>query len=90
MPVVDQSRDQNQEEQCPGGTDSTDPQPITFQGVELLERDPGLRPQIWEYPSNQRDQVHRAYLQLGPMQPLLKSYPQSQVDQRRFPPHKNI
>jgi hypothetical protein len=35
---------------------------VTFQGVGCLERDPGLRPQIWQYPLNQRDDVVRAYL----------------------------
>ena len=47
---------------------------IMFRGIEFLERDPALRPQIWQYPNDQRDQVRRAYLQLGPMQPLLKKY----------------
>ena len=23
---------------------------VTFEGVEFLQRDPGLRPQIWQYP----------------------------------------
>ena len=47
---------------------------IMFRGIEFLERDPALRPQIWQYPNDQRDQVRQAYLQLGPMQPLLKKY----------------
>jgi hypothetical protein len=47
---------------------------IMFRGIKFLERDPALRPQIWQYPNDQRDQVRRAYLQLGPMQPLLKRY----------------
>ena len=59
---------------------------IMFRGIEFLERDPALRPQIWQYPNDQRDQVRRAYLQLGPMQPLLKKYKPSgpQGHQRRF------
>ncbi|XP_074580574.1 uncharacterized protein LOC141836984 [Curcuma longa] len=47
---------------------------VIFRGIEFLERDPGLRPQIWEYPINQRDEVRRAYLKLGPMQPQLDEY----------------
>ena len=49
-------------------------EPIVFRGIELLQRDPALRRQIWEYPSNQQDEVRRAYLKLGPMQPKLKKY----------------
>ena len=44
-------------------------EPVIFRGVEFLQRDPGLRPQIWQYPPDQRDSVRRAYLLLGPMQP---------------------
>ncbi|XP_074574014.1 uncharacterized protein LOC141830490 [Curcuma longa] len=47
---------------------------VIFRGIEFLERDPGLRPQIWEYPINQRDEVRRTYLKLGPMQPQLDEY----------------
>lgn len=59
---------------------------VIFRGIEFLERDPGLRPQIWQYPENVRDEVRRAYLQLGPMQPKLKIYKPSgpQGHQRRF------
>ena len=49
-------------------------EPITFRGVEFLQRDPGLRPQIWQYPPEQRDSVRRAYLMLGPMQPRLENF----------------
>ena len=41
--------------------------PVIFCGIESLERDPALRPQVWQYPPNQRDDVRRAYLRLGPM-----------------------
>ncbi|XBI95566.1 hypothetical protein VPH35_032002 [Triticum aestivum] len=47
---------------------------VTFRGIELLERDPALRPQIWQYPPNQRDEVRRAYLRLGPNQPKREKY----------------
>jgi hypothetical protein len=51
-----------------------------------LEWDPAPHPQIWQYPPNQRDEVRRAYLQLGPMQPLLQKYKSygEQGHQRRF------
>ncbi|CAL9019916.1 unnamed protein product [Prunus brigantina] len=42
-----------------------------------LERDPGLRPQIWNYPVNQRDEIRRAYINAGPYQPILSKYPKS-------------
>ncbi|OMO56408.1 Zinc finger MYM-type protein [Corchorus olitorius] len=45
--------------------------------INNLERDPGLRPQIWEYPVNQQDEVIRAYLKLGPYRMHLSEYPLS-------------
>ena len=49
-----------------------------------MERDPGRRPNIWDYPVNERDEIRRAYIKLGPFQPLLESYPKSNsVDHRR-------
>jgi hypothetical protein len=61
-------------------------QPVVFWGIEFLERDPTLHPQIWDYPSNQQNEVQRAYLKLGPMQPKLKNYKASglQGHQRCF------
>ena len=61
-------------------------EPVTFHGSEFLQRDPGLRPQIWQYPPEQRDTVRRAYLLLGPMQPHLQNYKLSgeQGHRRRF------
>lgn len=57
-----------------------------FRGTEFLERDPAVRPQIWQYPHDQRDEVRRAYLKLGPMQPRLQNYKPSGTEghQRRF------
>ncbi|KAG8363729.1 hypothetical protein BUALT_Bualt19G0052600 [Buddleja alternifolia] len=40
-----------------------------------LERDPGLRRPISEYPIEQRDKVRRAYIMAGPYQPRLGNYP---------------
>ena len=34
--------------------------------LDTLIRDPGARPSILSYPSNQRDEVRRAYIKLGP------------------------
>ncbi|GKC84320.1 zinc finger MYM-type protein 1-like protein [Tanacetum coccineum] len=40
-----------------------------------LERDPTKRKPMWDYPVNEREQVRRAYLDLGPYQIHLKEYP---------------
>ncbi|KAL9659544.1 hypothetical protein QQ045_024351 [Rhodiola kirilowii] len=45
--------------------------------INKLERDPGLRPQIWKYPSDKRDEVRRAYINFGPNQPMHDEYPKS-------------
>ncbi|PVH64348.1 hypothetical protein PAHAL_2G245700 [Panicum hallii] len=66
LPLIEAEHHHRQEEQ--------QPIPVLFRGIEFLERDPALRPQIWEYPSNQQNEVQRAYLKLGPMQPKLKNY----------------
>ena len=42
-----------------------------------MERDPGLQQQICEYPVNQRDEIRRAYIMVGPYQPILSKYPKS-------------
>jgi len=51
-----------------------------------LERDPGKRIQIWQYPPNQIDEVRRVYLKWGPYQMRLENYPFSGKDDhpRRF------
>ncbi|XP_042414073.1 uncharacterized protein LOC122002799 [Zingiber officinale] len=36
--------------------------------IQSLERDLGLRPHIWEYPIEKRDEVRRAYIKAGPYQ----------------------
>ncbi|KAG6713585.1 hypothetical protein I3842_05G160800 [Carya illinoinensis] len=40
-----------------------------------LECDPGLRPQIWEFPTDLQDEIQRAYIKAGPYQPKLSEYP---------------
>jgi len=50
-----------------------------------IEVDPGLRPMIWDFPVNQRDEIRRACLKHGPCQPILRTYPLSNDDHpRRF------
>ncbi|XP_071687213.1 uncharacterized protein [Rutidosis leptorrhynchoides] len=39
------------------------------------ERDPGKRQPIWKYPPNQKEQVRRDYLSVGPFQVRLNVYP---------------
>ena len=36
--------------------------------------DLGMRKQIWEYDANERDEIQRAYIKLGPYQPTLDEY----------------
>ncbi|XP_073155724.1 uncharacterized protein [Henckelia pumila] len=50
---------------------------IESEEVDLnsLERDPGLRRQIWEYHPKQREEIRRTYLNLKAYQPILGGYP---------------
>ncbi|XP_062170423.1 uncharacterized protein LOC133876156 [Alnus glutinosa] len=59
----------------PGEMDAT-----TFQ------RDPGLCPQIWEFPVDLQDEMRSAYINTGPCQPILPEYPFSGEgnNRRRF------
>ena len=56
--------------------------------LNTLERDPGIRIPIWYHPVNQRDEIRRAYIKMGPYQPKLSEYPRtiygSQIQPRRF------
>ncbi|XP_023742589.1 uncharacterized protein LOC111890735 [Lactuca sativa] len=45
--------------------------------LNTLERDPSLRIQIYDYPVNQQDIIRRAYINRGPFQPILSTYPKS-------------
>ncbi|XP_062170522.1 uncharacterized protein LOC133876256 [Alnus glutinosa] len=45
--------------------------------ISSLEFDPGLRRQIWEYNVNQRDEIRRAYIKVGPYQFIHPDYPKS-------------
>ncbi|KAL1349338.1 hypothetical protein AAHE18_07G149900 [Arachis hypogaea] len=53
--------------------------------VFRLERDPGMRPMLWKFPPNKRDEIRRAYIKVGPNQPILDNYPFSgDKSHRRF------
>lgn len=39
--------------------------------ISILEKDPGKRPPIWQYPVDQRDEIRISYLKSGPYQPSL-------------------
>ncbi|XP_059638073.1 uncharacterized protein LOC132279995 [Cornus florida] len=49
----------------------------------FLERDPGLRCQIWDYPVDERDEVRRAYIKAKPYQIVLSVYPLSGSEKHR-------
>jgi hypothetical protein len=53
-------------EQCPSKMPRIEYQEVESFDISTLQRDPGLRPQIWEYPVNQRDEIRYAYLKVGP------------------------
>ncbi|XP_059458397.1 uncharacterized protein LOC132187992 [Corylus avellana] len=52
----------------------------------FLQRDPGLRPQIWEFPVNLQDDIRHAYIRVKLCQPKLSEYPYSGTgnNRRRF------
>jgi hypothetical protein len=56
-----------------------------FQKIDtsLLERDPGLRQQIWDYHVNQRDEIRRAYRNYGVFQPKLSIKKKSGPEKHR-------
>ncbi|QHO07770.1 Zinc finger MYM-type protein [Arachis hypogaea] len=44
-----------------------------------------MRPMIWKFPPNKRDEIRRAYIKVGPNQPILDNYPFSgDKSHRRF------
>ena len=66
-------------------------QRVSYEDTSVLEveRDPGLRCQIWEYPPDEQDQVVKAYMKHGPYQFLMDVYPPSGSEKhpRRFQSH---
>ena len=48
-----------------------------------IERDPGNKKQFFEYPPNIQDQVRRAYVLKGPMQPDLNKFPRTEFGSSR-------
>ncbi|XP_073290429.1 uncharacterized protein [Primulina huaijiensis] len=57
--------------------------------VSSLEPDPTLRTPIWKYHVNQMDEIRRAYIKMGPYQPIKKEYPPNKFgsQNRRFQSH---
>lgn len=53
--------------------------------ISSLERDLGLRPQMLDYPVNQRDEIRRAYLKVDPYQICLSKYPLSRSEKTSLP-----
>ena len=43
--------------------------------IDTLIHDLGKCPQIWDYPINQQEQIHRAYIKFGPHQFVMDEYP---------------
>uniref|UniRef100_A0A0A9GHJ6 Uncharacterized protein n=1 Tax=Arundo donax TaxID=35708 RepID=A0A0A9GHJ6_ARUDO len=64
-------------------------QKLNSDSVLVVERDPGLRCQIWDYPVEEQDEARRIYIMHGPYQFLKDSYPQSgpKKHPRRFQSH---
>lgn len=81
---------ENQEEEIPRQP-PTKIRRVDQDGTSVLEveRDPGLRRQIWEYPPNEQDQVVKAYMKHGPYQFFMDAYPPSgsKKHPRRFQSH---
>ena len=50
---------------------------------EEIDRDPGSRKQICEFPINKQDEIRRAYLKEGPYQPKNIDYPYNDDTHRR-------
>ncbi|KAJ1273220.1 hypothetical protein BS78_06G262800 [Paspalum vaginatum] len=66
-----------------------DEPPSPNASVLVVERDPGLRRQIWEYPIDEQDEARRIYIMHGPYQFLKDNYPLSgsKKHPRRFQAH---
>ena len=97
--VVDIERDEvvissSEPEQVHGNPiiEENEPRPSKVNRVDpddienSLERDPGRRIPIWQYPPNQKDAIRRTYLKWGHYQSKLENYPMSGIgkQQRRF------
>ncbi|XP_071729400.1 uncharacterized protein [Rutidosis leptorrhynchoides] len=69
--------DDNMEESPPINVEKNDKTNSREFKLDSLIRDPGLRPSIVEYPSNQHDEIIREYIRLGPYQIHRSNYPLS-------------
>ncbi|XP_062112624.1 uncharacterized protein LOC133823788 [Humulus lupulus] len=70
--IQDQQFGEKDQTSIPNFEDSVPTHPRNVQRIERemidiasLEHDPGKRPPIWEYPINQQDEIHRAYIKAG-------------------------
>jgi hypothetical protein len=73
-------------EQRPSKMPRNESQVVESFDIYTLQRDIGLRPQIWEYPVNQRDEIRCTYLKLGPHRFIPSSsfgYPVLGIDKNR-------
>ena len=58
---------------------------------EEIDRDPGTRKQICEFPINKQDKIRQAYLMEGPYQPKSIVYPYNDdTHRRRFQPSRFV
>jgi hypothetical protein len=49
-----------------------------------IERDLGLRPPMWDYPVNRRDEIRMTYLKAYPYQFLRLDYPLSRLENNPY------
>ncbi|KAL5715820.1 hypothetical protein ACHQM5_017590 [Ranunculus cassubicifolius] len=86
----DDHEEENPEEVYPQEDDPLEVDLEDFD-IDTIERDPGLRRQIWEYPVNKRKEVREAYLKMGPYhwKPIVGEYPltKSGKQNRKFNSH---
>ncbi|XP_022895317.1 uncharacterized protein LOC111409504 [Olea europaea var. sylvestris] len=55
---------------------------VELEPSDSIEQDPGKRKQIYEYPFNERDQIRRAYLKVGPYQQNFSSIKAKNMENR--------
>jgi hypothetical protein len=76
--IVDQNPQSNDEIELEEASAPPKIQRLNSDGsVLIVERDPGLRCQIWEYPIDEQDQARRIYIMHGPFQFMKEKYPYS-------------
>ncbi|TVU44128.1 hypothetical protein EJB05_03561, partial [Eragrostis curvula] len=66
-----------QDEASPAGPEPKIQRLNSEDSVLIVERDPGLRGSIWDYPVDEQDRARRIYAMLGPYQIVKEKYPNS-------------